>query len=142
MVRYVKSTLLHCEIFSHISGQIWIWDLTTPQKPYSPGTRSRNLEDITSLSWNRQVSHILATSSSSGYTVVWDLKNRREVVALASPQSGGQLGGPQVSQAWMGSPQSIRRGVSTVAWHPEVVSVWHNSFCVCNEHLRANRLQN
>lgn len=98
--------------------QIWVWDLNTPQKPYSPGTRSRNLADITSLAWNHQVSHILASSSTSGYTVVWDLKGRREVVALnyAAPQAMNQ------GQPWMGGPQQPRAGLSAVSWHPENAS--------------------
>ena len=66
-----------------VTTQIYIWDLKDPSKPYSPGTRSSKLDEITSLAWNRQVQHVLASSSSTGYTVVWDLRNKREVVALA-----------------------------------------------------------
>jgi protein transport protein SEC31 len=52
----------------------------------------------------------LATSSGTGYTVVWDLRGKREVVALAygGNQSGSQTG-------------SGRRGMSDVAWHPDNV---------------------
>lgn len=101
----------------HQTHQIWVWDLNTPEKPYSPGNRSRNLSDITSLAWNRKVSHILASSSTSGYTVVWDLKGRREVVALnyAAPQAMNP------GQPWMGGPQQPRAGLSAVSWHPENV---------------------
>ena len=106
-----------------VTMQIYVWDLTTPQKPYSPGTRSRNLEDITSLAWNKQVPHILATASSSGYTVVWDLKGKREVVALnyvGNGSAAGAGGGPP-GQQWMGGGQQ-KRGISSVAWHPD--NVW------------------
>lgn len=81
-----------------------------PSKPYSPGTRSSKLDDITSLAWNRQVQYVLASSSNTGYTVVWDLRNKREVVALA-------YGG--VSQGAVGA--GGRKGMSDVAWHPDNV---------------------
>lgn len=69
-----------------------------------------NMDDITSVGWNGQVSHILATSSTSGHTVVWDLRNRKEVMTLAySGQSGG------------GISAGNRRGITTLAWHPDVV---------------------
>ncbi|KZT33889.1 hypothetical protein SISSUDRAFT_1053654 [Sistotremastrum suecicum HHB10207 ss-3] len=93
-----------------VNGEVYIWDLKDPSKPYSPGTRSSKLDEITALNWNAQVPHILATSSSTGYTVVWDLRGKREVVALAYSGAGaGQgLGG-----------SGGRRGMSDVVWHPE-----------------------
>ncbi|KAJ3290152.1 protein transport protein S31 [Borealophlyctis nickersoniae] len=81
-------------------GEIFIWDLNNPTKPYSPGARSAKLEDVTALSWNRVVAHILATGSNNGYTVVWDLRNRREIIQLAHP--GG------------------RKPIMGVAWNPEL----------------------
>ena len=56
--------------------------------------------------------HVLASSSSTGYTVVWDLRNKREVVALAYGGAGqvGIIGG------------GGRKGMSDVAWHPDNVS--------------------
>ncbi|KAF7729239.1 protein transport protein S31 [Apophysomyces ossiformis] len=89
------------------NNEIYIWDMNNPTKPYSPGTRSSKLSDITSLSWNSQVQHILATSSPMGYTVVWDLRNRKEVMALASGQ---------------GSASFSRLGVSAIAWNPDVAT--------------------
>ncbi|GAC77283.1 bifunctional GTP cyclohydrolase II, partial [Moesziomyces antarcticus T-34] len=76
-----------------VAGEIFIWDLNSPAKPYSPGARSQKLDEITSLAWNCQVPHVLATSSSSGYTVVWDLKGKREVVALQYGGGAGTAGG-------------------------------------------------
>ncbi|KAK9717564.1 protein transport protein S31 [Basidiobolus ranarum] len=87
------------------NGEIFIWDLTNPTKPYSPGSRSQRLDDITSLAWNNQVQHIMATSSTSGYTVVWDLKYRREVMHMAYPGISMGMGG--------------RRGITAVAWNPD-----------------------
>jgi protein transport protein SEC31 len=65
------------------------------------------------LNWNRQVGHIMATSSNTGYTVVWDLKNKREVMQLSwSGNNSGQFG-----QSFPG----MRRSVTAVAWHPDEV---------------------
>ncbi|KAJ2955425.1 hypothetical protein NQZ79_g8575 [Umbelopsis isabellina] len=89
------------------NGEIFIWDLTNPTKPYSPGAKSQKIDAVTSLSWNNQVQHILATSSNTGYTVVWDLRNRREVVALA--------------HAGTAMPAS-RGGISSIAWSPDVAT--------------------
>lgn len=80
-------------------GDIFIWDLNNLSKPYTPGNKSARLEDITSLSWNRQVPHILATGSNNGMTVVWDLKNRREVLQLNNPNG--------------------RKVVTSIAWNPD-----------------------
>ncbi|KAH9171578.1 hypothetical protein EDB89DRAFT_1091731 [Lactarius sanguifluus] len=91
-----------------INGEVYIWDLKDPSKPYSPGTRSSKLDEVSALAWNNQVPHVLATSSGTGYTVVWDLRGKREVVALAY---GGGAGGAQAG--------SGRRGMSDVAWHPD-----------------------
>lgn len=71
------------------------------------------LDEITALNWNAQVPHILATSSSTGYTVVWDLRGKREVVALAYSGAGAGQGG---------GGSGGRRGMSDVVWHPENVS--------------------
>ncbi|KAK9729369.1 protein transport protein S31 [Basidiobolus ranarum] len=92
------------------NGEIFIWDLSNPTTPYSPGPRSQRLDDITCLSWNNQVQHILATSSTTGYTVVWDLKNRREVMHLAYPGT---------SMPNMGGFGGGRRGITAVAWNPD-----------------------
>ena len=53
------------------------------------------VESITSISWNWQVQHVFASSNSTGYTVVWDLRNKHEVVALAYGGVGqvGIIGG-------------------------------------------------
>ncbi|TFK49239.1 hypothetical protein OE88DRAFT_1662672 [Heliocybe sulcata] len=97
-----------------VNGEIYIWDLKDPSKPYSPGTRSSKLNEITSLAWNNQVPHVLATSSSTGYTVVWDLRGKREVTALAYGGGAGTLsGGPQ------GGAMGGRRGMSDLAWQPD-----------------------
>lgn len=102
------------------NGEVFIWDLTNPTKPYSPGARSSKLDEITSLSWNGEVAHILATSSSSGYTVVWDLKNKKELTALAYGGGAGTSGGG-LGVNGMGGALAAggRRGMGAVCWHPE-----------------------
>jgi protein transport protein SEC31 len=92
--------------------QIYIWNLQDPSRPYSPGSRSTKLDEITALRWNQQVPHVLASASSTGYTVVWDLRNKREVVSLA--YGGAPAGGPAGSMAG-------RRGMSDIAWQPDNV---------------------
>lgn len=88
--------------------------MTDPSKPYTPtsGGRSNKLDEIASVAWNQQVAYILAGASNTGYTVVWDLRGKREVVAL-SHGGNNSLGGP----AGMGG----RRGMSDIAWHPNSV---------------------
>ncbi|ORE07814.1 WD40 repeat-like protein [Rhizopus microsporus var. microsporus] len=89
------------------NNEVYIWDLTKPDTPYNPGPKSSKLDDITSVGWNGQVQHILATSSSNGHTVVWDLRNRKEVMTLSAPNSGVISG---------------RKNISSVVWHPDVAT--------------------
>lgn len=105
-----------------VNGEIYIWDLKNPGTPYTPGTRSNKLEDITAIAWNHQVAHVLGTSSSSGYTVVWDLRGKREVTALQYGGGAATMGGNNFQQAGGALALGSRRGMSAIAWHPENVS--------------------
>ncbi|KAL1918417.1 uncharacterized protein VTP21DRAFT_3077 [Calcarisporiella thermophila] len=96
------------------NGEIYILDLNNLNKPYSPGSRSSKLEDITHLSWNCQVQHILATSSTTGHTVIWDLRNRREILHLPP-------GNSSMMPMHMGGAAGLR-GVSAVVWNPDVAT--------------------
>ncbi|KAF8156599.1 hypothetical protein B0H34DRAFT_467700 [Crassisporium funariophilum] len=102
-----------------VNGEVYIWDLKDPSKPYSPtpGARSTKLDEITSVAWNQQVQYVLAGASSTGYTVVWDLRGKREVVALAYGGGAGTLAG----QVGSGTGMAVggRRGMSDIAWHPD-----------------------
>ncbi|KAF8970326.1 hypothetical protein BDZ97DRAFT_1902055 [Flammula alnicola] len=102
-----------------VGGEVYIWDLKDPSKPYSPtpGQRSSKLDEITSVAWNQQVQYVLAGASSTGYTVVWDLRGKREVVALAYGGGAGTLAG--LSGAGAGMAVGGRRGMSDIAWHPD-----------------------
>ncbi|GAA5940398.1 hypothetical protein JCM1841_004304 [Sporobolomyces salmonicolor] len=112
------------------NGEIFIYDLLSPSKPFSPGTRSRSLDTITTLAWNPSVVHILASGSNSGYTVVWDLKSKREVTALSYAGAGASGLGPGGFGAFGGGAGGFGGGggasgvgglggVSCVKWHPE-----------------------
>jgi protein transport protein SEC31 len=103
---------------------VYIWDLKDPSKPYTPtpGTRSTKLDEITSVAWNQQVQYVLAGASSTGYTVVWDLRGKREVVALAYGGGAGTLAG-QMNVTGNGMAAGGRRGMSAIAWHPDNVSI-------------------
>lgn len=76
---------------------------------------------MTAVSWNNNVPYILAGASSTGYTVVWDLRGKREVVALAYGGGAGTMAG----QGSMGSSMAVggRRGMSDIAWHPDNVRI-------------------
>ncbi|KAJ3286240.1 protein transport protein S31 [Rhizoclosmatium sp. JEL0117] len=80
-------------------GELFIWDLTNPSKPYSPGARSTRLEDVTAVSWNRLYHYILASASNNGSTVIWDLRNRQEIAAFSHPYG--------------------RKQISSLAWNPD-----------------------
>ena len=47
-------------------------------------------DEITSISWNQLILHVLVSSSGTGYTTIWDLRNKRGV-ALAY-DGAGQVG--------------------------------------------------
>ncbi len=41
--------------------------------------------EITYLAWNKKVQHILASCSTNGTTVVWDLKRQKPVISFRDP---------------------------------------------------------
>ena len=95
-----------------------------PSKPYSPGTRSTKLDEITALAWNHHVQYALAASSSTGYTVVWDLRGKREVAALAYGGGAGTLAGGAQGFGAQSLAIGGRRGMSDFAWHTDNVSIF------------------
>ncbi len=123
MERYARHHQHHFYFSNSKSVQVYVWDLKDPSKPYTPtpGSRSTKLDEITSVAWNQQVQYVLAGSSSTGYTVVWDLRGKREVVALAYGGGAGTLAG----QVAIGGGLAVggRRGMSDIAWHPDNVRI-------------------
>ncbi|KAI3484966.1 hypothetical protein L1887_51859 [Cichorium endivia] len=61
--------------------------------PILPALAPRNSTKSPRSPGTARCPHVLATSSSSGYTVVWDLKGKREVVALQYGGGAGTAGG-------------------------------------------------
>ncbi|KAI8368523.1 WD40-repeat-containing domain protein [Blakeslea trispora] len=81
-------------------NEIFIWDLDHPTTPSAPGSRSSRMDDIVSIAWNGQVQHIIASASTNGYTVVWDLRSKKEIMTLAG----------------------LLSSLSSIAWHPKVAT--------------------
>ncbi|PSS24436.1 Protein transport protein SEC31 B like [Actinidia chinensis var. chinensis] len=86
-------------------GEICIWDIANPAEPthFPPlkGSGSATQGEISYLSWNSKVQHILASTSYNGTTVVWDLKKQKPVISFSD---------------------SNRRRGSVLQWHPDVAT--------------------
>uniref|UniRef100_A0A8C8SX10 SEC31 homolog B, COPII coat complex component n=1 Tax=Pelusios castaneus TaxID=367368 RepID=A0A8C8SX10_9SAUR len=83
-------------------SEIYIWDLNNFSAPMMPGAKSQPQEDISAVSWNRQVPHILSSAHPSGKAVVWDLRKNEPIIKI--------------------SDHSNRMHCSGMAWHPEVAT--------------------
>lgn len=88
-------------------GELCIWDLANPAQPslypaLKSGAGGPGAGEVSYLAWNKKVQHILASSSLSGTTVVWDLKRQRPVISFTDPNS--------------------RRRCSALQWNPEVAT--------------------
>ncbi|KAK3253493.1 hypothetical protein CYMTET_37261 [Cymbomonas tetramitiformis] len=89
-------------------GELSIWDLANPGAPSlypalkSGGGAANSAGEVTCLSWNRKVQHILASTSANGTTVVWDLKRQRPVISFTDP--------------------NLKRRCSAIQWNPEVAT--------------------
>ncbi|NXA34507.1 SC31B protein, partial [Eudromia elegans] len=83
-------------------SEIFIWDLNNFSVPMTPGAKSQPHEDISAVSWNRQVQHILSSAHPSGKAVVWDLRKNEPIIKV--------------------SDHSNRMHCSGMAWHPEVAT--------------------
>lgn len=86
-------------------GEICIWDFAQPLAPthFPPlkGVGSGAQGEISFLSWNRKVQHILASTSYSGTTVVWDLRRQKPVISFSD---------------------STRRRGSVLQWNPDAAT--------------------
>lgn len=89
-------------------GELCIWDLANPTQPSlypalkAGGSGPSGSSEITYLSWNRKVQQIVASTSTNGSTVVWDLKRQRPVISFKEPNS--------------------QRRCSVLQWNPEVAT--------------------
>jgi protein transport protein SEC31 len=55
-------------------SEIFIWDLNNPTQHLTPGPKTQPPHDVAAVAWNRNVQHILGTTSPDGRTIVWDLR--------------------------------------------------------------------
>ncbi|KAL8098344.1 protein transport protein SEC31 homolog B-like isoform X2 [Apium graveolens] len=86
-------------------SEICIWDIAKPTEPihFPPlkGSGSATQGEISFLSWNRKVQHILASASFNGTTVVWDLRKQKPVISFSD---------------------SVKRRCSVLQWNPDVAT--------------------
>lgn len=84
-------------------GTVQVVNIDRPSSPdvfHNVTTTKHASSEVVCLSWNRKVQHILATASNQGLTVVWDLKNKKEVISFKDP--------------------SNRSRCSALSWNPDV----------------------
>ena len=89
-------------------SELYIWDVTKPGQPMTPGAKTQPLDDVRCVAWNRQVQHILASTFSSR-CVVWDLRKNDPIIKVSDSTS--------------------RMRCKVVAWHPEVAT----QLCLASE---------
>ncbi|CAN9504574.1 unnamed protein product [Ophioblennius macclurei] len=83
-------------------SEIYVWDINNFGSPMTPGPKTQPPEDISCVSWNRQVQHILASASPGGRASVWDLRKNDLIIKV--------------------SDHSNRMRCSGLAWNPEVAT--------------------
>nr|GFC35080.1 protein transport protein SEC31 homolog B-like isoform X1 [Tanacetum cinerariifolium] len=57
--------------------------------------------EISFLTWNKRVEPILASTSSHGATVIWDIRKQKPIISFSD---------------------SVRRRCSVLQWHPDVAT--------------------
>ncbi|XP_031552702.1 protein transport protein Sec31A-like [Actinia tenebrosa] len=83
-------------------SEIFIWDMNNPGEYFTPGAKSLPPDNISCLAWNRQVQHILASSSPCGRCVVWDLRKNEPIIKVGD--------------------QSAMIRCKAVEWHPDTAT--------------------
>ncbi|XP_066981795.1 protein transport protein Sec31A-like isoform X38 [Macrobrachium rosenbergii] len=66
--------------------EISVWDINKLDTPNSPGKRPAINADVTCVSFNRQVAHILA-STYAGHCVMWDLRKQTSIISISDTVS-------------------------------------------------------
>lgn len=92
------------------------------QPNYHEGSR------ITSISWNRVVPHILASSSENGKIVVWDLKMSKSIYNFTEPSQGAG-GIDDYFGSQNSSQQQQQKKETQMMWNPQVPT----QFVVAND---------
>ncbi|KAL0797967.1 hypothetical protein Bca101_053141 [Brassica carinata] len=74
-------------------GTICIWDLANPSEPSHvlKGSGSYTQGEISSVSWNRQFKHVLASTSYNGTTVIWDVNNEKVITGFKNSESSDRF---------------------------------------------------
>lgn len=72
------------------NGQVMIADVSRPEAPdvFAPCPDHKQNAEITSLAWNTQVAHIVASAAGDGTVAVWDLNTRKAWCELRCEASG------------------------------------------------------
>lgn len=72
------------------NGQVMIADISNPEAPdvFAPCQDYKQNTEITSLAWNTQVAHIVASAAGDGSVAVWDLNTRKAWCELRCETSG------------------------------------------------------
>ncbi|KAL0755130.1 hypothetical protein Bca101_092798 [Brassica carinata] len=119
-------------------GTVCIWDLADTSEPSHvlKGTGSYTQGEISSVSWNREFKHVLASTSYNGTTVIWDVNNKKVITGCSvlqwDPDNCNQImiasdedSSPSVKLLDIRYPQSpVRtfaghhRGVIAMEWCP------------------------
>ena len=73
-------------------SEIYIWDLTNPSNPLTPGSKTLPPDNISCVAWNRQVQHILASASPCGRCVVWDLRKNEPIIKVSDQSATVSVG--------------------------------------------------
>ena len=84
-------------------AEVYVLSLDKPDQPTvfipaPPPNNTKHTSDITKVAWNTQVAHILASASTNGSTIVWDLRQKKAWCELRDPTGGT---------------------VSDIAWNPD-----------------------
>jgi protein transport protein SEC31 len=79
-------------------GRVLITNLEQPDAAFTPSDSGQQRAQITSLSWNTQVAHIVASAAADGTVAVWDLKSRKAWCELRGETAG--------------------KAVADIAWNP------------------------
>ncbi|EDO15909.1 hypothetical protein Kpol_1019p30 [Vanderwaltozyma polyspora DSM 70294] len=86
------------------NGEILIWDLNNLDKtPLTPGMPMTPTNEITSLAWNKSLSHVFSCSSNTSNVSIFDLKAKKEVIHLN----------------YTNPVNNVKSLFSVVEWHPK-----------------------
>lgn len=76
--------------FGGANGQVLVADLSQPENPnvFAPCDDNKQSAEITSVAWNTQVGHIVASAAGDGSVAVWDLNSRKAWCELRCETTG------------------------------------------------------